>query len=81
MNKNLSPNIFGLDLENIPSSFGKIDIEEAVYEFGQVMYKIGRFETDGKDTHKEYNKLLKRKKELTEIFDEFFNSNLKKLKV
>lgn len=81
MDKNLSPIIFGLDLENIPSSSGKIDIEEAVYEFGQVMYKIGRFETDGKDTHKDYNKLLKRKKELTELFDEFFNSNSKKVKV
>jgi hypothetical protein len=81
MDKNLSPSIFGFNFENIPSSSGKIDIEEAVYEFGQVMYKIGRFETDGKDTNKEYNKLLKRKKELTEMFDEFFNSNLKKLKV
>lgn len=81
MDKNLSPSIFGLDLENIPSCSGKIDIEEAVYEFGQVMYKIGRFETDGKDTHKDYNKLLKRKKELTELFDEFFNSNSKKVKV
>lgn len=81
MDKNLSPSIFGLDLENIPSSSGKINIEEAVYEFGQVMYKIGRFETDGKNTHKDYNKLVKRKKELTELFDEFFNSNFKKVKV
>jgi hypothetical protein len=81
MDKKLPSNIFGLDFENISYSSTKIDIEEAVYEFGQVMYKIGRFETDGKDTDKEYNKLLKRKKELTEIFDEFFNSNLKKLKV
>ena len=81
MDKNLSPSIFNLDIENIPSSFGKIDIEETVYEFGQVMYKIGRFETDGKDTHKDYNKLVKRKKELTELFDEFFNSNSKKVKV
>jgi hypothetical protein len=60
MDKNLSPSIFGFNFENIPSSSGKIDIEEAVYEFGQVMYKIGRFETDGKDTNKEYNKLLKK---------------------
>jgi len=41
MDKNLSPSIFGFNFENISSSSGKIDIEEAVYEFGQVMYKIG----------------------------------------
>ena len=41
------------------------------------MYRIGRLETDGKETHKEYNQMVKKRKELTEIFDEFFGTSLK----
>jgi hypothetical protein len=27
------------------------NLEEAIYEFGHVSYKLGRYETDGKDTN------------------------------
>ena len=52
-------------------------LEEAIYEFGAVMYQIGRYETDGKDTNKEYNKLVKQKETLKELFEDHFNSNNK----
>jgi hypothetical protein len=52
-------------------------LEEAIYEFGAVMYQIGRYETDGKDTTKEYNKLVKQKETLKEAFEDHFNSNNK----
>jgi hypothetical protein len=56
-----------------------MNIEELIYDYGNVMYTIGRYETDGKDTGKEYNKLVKRKEELKKIFDEYFNSSTKKM--
>lgn len=49
-------------------------LEEKIYEFGQTMYRLGRMETDGKDTTKEYNKMVKLREELTKEFDEHFNS-------
>lgn len=52
----------------------KIDLEELIYEFGHVSYKLGRYETDGKDSSKEYNKMDKRKEELKKIFDDYFAS-------
>jgi len=52
-------------------------LEEAIYEFGAVMYQIGRYETDGKDTIKEYNKLIKQKESLKESFENHFQSNTK----
>jgi hypothetical protein len=52
-------------------------LEEAIYEFGAVMYQIGRYETDGKDTTKEYNKLVKQKESLKELFEDHFQSNNK----
>jgi len=52
-------------------------LEEAIYEFGAVMYQIGRYETDGKDTTKEYNKLIKQKESLKELFEDHFQSNTK----
>lgn len=53
-------------------------LEEMIYEFGNVMYRIGRLETDGRDSQKEYNKLVKQKEELTKSFDEFFGTFVKK---
>lgn len=53
-------------------------LEEFVYEYGNVMYKIGRMETDGKDSSKEYNKLIKEKEMLVKIFDQHFGTSLKK---
>jgi len=57
----------------------KDSIEEQVYEFGHVMYKLGRMETDEKSSTKEYNQYVKKREELTKIFDEFFGS--KSLKI
>jgi len=54
-----------------------MDFEETVYQYGHVMYRLGRMETDGQDTGKEYNKKTKEKEELAKKLDEFF----KKLKV
>lgn len=54
-------------------------LEELIYEYGSVTYKLGRMETDGQDTHKEYNKNLKRKEELIRQFDEYFKRNNKKV--
>ncbi len=51
------------------------DLEAKIYEFGQVMYRLGRMETDGKDTTKEYNKMVKSREELTKEFDFHFNSS------
>jgi hypothetical protein len=55
------------------------DLEESIYEYGQLLYKLGRLETDGKETQKDYNKLTKRKEELMNLFDEHFKSSTKKL--
>lgn len=55
------------------------DLEELIYEYGQVLYRLGRLETDGKETQKEYNKLTKRKEELMNLFDDHFKSSTKKL--
>ena len=54
-----------------------MDFEETVYQYGHVMYRLGRMETDGQDTGKEYNKKTKEKEELVKKLDEFF----KKIKV
>lgn len=51
------------------------DLEAKIYEFGQVMYRLGRMETDGKDSTKEYNKMTKIREELTKEFDSHFNSS------
>ena len=56
-----------------------MDLEELIYEYGHTMYKLGRLETDGKETTKEYNKFLKRKEELKDYFDSHFKNNNKKL--
>lgn len=55
-------------------------LEEAIYEFGYVSYKLGRYETDGKDTTKEYNKFSKEKESLMKFFDEYFGSSKKSIK-
>jgi hypothetical protein len=51
------------------------DLEAKIYEFGQVMYRLGRMETDGKDSTKEYNKMTKVREDLTKEFDGYFNSS------
>jgi hypothetical protein len=58
------------------------DLEELIYEYGHVMYRLGRMETDGNTSTKEYNKFCNMRDELKKQFDEHFNSdkytNLKK---
>ena len=56
-----------------------MDIEDIIYEYGHVMYTLGRYETDGKETTKEYNKLSKRKEEIKQIFDQHFNKKNRKM--
>jgi len=51
------------------------ELENTIYEFGQVMYKLGRLETDGKESQKDYNQYVKKREELTKKFDEFFHKN------
>jgi len=51
-------------------------LEEKIYEFGHVMYRLGRMETDGKESTKEYNKFCKMREDLTKEFDEHFKSPL-----
>jgi hypothetical protein len=74
MSKILKPSVFGMNIETDSTSVTKKEFEELVYEYGHVMYRLGRMETDGLDsTSKEYNKMDKRKEELRKIIAEFFN--------
>jgi hypothetical protein len=56
------------------------ELEEKIYEYGHVMYRLGRMETDDKASTKEYNKFSKTKEELSKDFDDHFNTNISKLK-
>lgn len=51
------------------------DIEELIYEYGHVMYRLGRMETDGNASTKEYNKFCDMRDKLKKQFDEHFDSN------
>lgn len=51
------------------------DLEAKIYEFGHAMYRLGRMETDGRDSTKEYNKMTKLKEDLMKEFDGHFNSS------
>jgi hypothetical protein len=50
-------------------------LEEKIYEFGHVMYRLGRMETDGKESTKEYNKFCKMREDLTKEFIEHFKTS------
>lgn len=59
------------------------ELEELIYEYGHVMYRLGRMETDGNASTKEYNKFCDMRDKLKKQFDEHFSSsdkyqNLKK---
>lgn len=56
------------------------ELEEQIYQYGEVMKHIGKCETDGKEGMKEYNKLISQKEKLIEYFDGYFNNNNSKLK-
>lgn len=51
------------------------DIEELIYEYGHVMYRLGRMETDGNSSTKEYNKFCDMRDKIKRQFDEHFNSD------
>lgn len=53
------------------------ELEEYIYEYGEVMKHIGRCETDGKEGMKEYNKLISQKEKLIATFDVYFKNNSK----
>lgn len=55
----------------------KESLEELIYEYGHTMYTIGRYETDDKQSMKDYNRLCKRRDEIKEIFDSHFKTNKK----
>ena len=55
----------------------KKELEELIYDYGHVMYRLGRMETDDKASTKEYNNMTNKKEELTKKFDEFFKTCIK----
>ena len=52
------------------------EFEEIVFEYGHVMYRLGRMETDDQDSTKEYNNYKKKKEELVKLIDEFFKTSI-----
>lgn len=56
------------------------ELEEKIYEYGHVMYRLGRMETDEKESTKDYNKFCKMKEELVNEFNNHFNTSVSKLK-
>jgi len=53
------------------------ELEELIYDYGHVMYRIGRMETDDKVSSKEYSKLTSQKEITIKKFDEYFKSSSK----
>lgn len=43
------------------ASMNLLQLEELVYEFGDLNHKIGRIETDGTTSQAQYNKLVERR--------------------
>lgn len=54
------------------SNMNTNELEDLVYEYGHVMYRIGRMETDEKQTIKEYTKLVTQKEKIVEQFKTYF---------
>jgi hypothetical protein len=53
------------------------ELEDHIYEYGEIMKHIGRCETNDKSSTKEYNRLISVKEKLIEKFD-FYFKNLKR---
>ena len=53
------------------------DLEELIYEYGDVMKQIGKAETNDKIGMKDYNKLLSQKDKIVENFEAYFKSSKK----
>lgn len=71
MAKKITAELFGIETEDL-NEINESNIEEVIYEFGNVQYRLGRMETDGRESDKVYSKLLKRKEKLGKIIAEFF---------
>jgi len=71
MAKKITAELFGLETEDL-NDINESNIAEVIYEFGNVQYRLGRMETDGRESDKVYAKLLKRKEKLGKIIAEFF---------
>ena len=56
------------------------ELEELIFEYGHIMYRLGRMETDGNASTKEYNKFCDMKEKLIKQFDEHFKIDSSKLK-
>ena len=52
------------------------ELEEMIYEYGNLMYKIGRMETDEKASSKEYTKFVASKEKLMKNFDDYFKTSI-----
>lgn len=57
------------------------ELEEKIFEYGHVMYRLGRMETDDQASTREYNKFTSMKEELIKEFDQFFKKDNSKLKM
>lgn len=48
------------------------ELEELIYEYGHVMYRLGRMETDGNSSTKEYNKMDTQKEDIKKKLEFYF---------
>ena len=53
------------------------ELEELIFEYGHVMYRLGRMETDGNASTKEYNKYCVMKEKIVRQIDDYFKSTVK----
>lgn len=53
-------------------SMSEKELEELIYEYGSVTYRLGRLETDERGSDKEYTKNLKRKEEIVKVLKQQF---------
>lgn len=53
------------------------ELEELIYEYGETLKHIGRCETDGKTSMKEYSRLISLKEKIVQKFDSYFKGDTK----
>lgn len=53
------------------------ELEELIYEYGETLKHIGRCETDGKTSMKEYSRLVALKEKIVQKFDSYFKGDTK----
>lgn len=57
------------------------ELEELIYEYGHLQYRLGRMETDERSSSKEYNKTLAEKDKIVEKFNVYFKVSKKTMKI